>query len=98
MINVRRLIFAAVTVLLLGALLTNGFHSFAAAQNKSKTAINEENVSELPTEMADKVSVNCCRASMIWSHPQNDMREKLRARARKTDLLCNFRSISCGYG
>ena len=45
--NVRRLIITAVTVFLLGTLLTAGFHSLAVAQNKSKTAGNDKNVSEL---------------------------------------------------
>ena len=52
--NVRRLIITAMIVLLFGPLFTAGFHSLAAAQNKSKTADNKKNVSELPPEMVGK--------------------------------------------
>ncbi len=52
--NVRRLIIAAVTVLLLGTLFTAGYQSLAVAQNKSDIASNKENVSELPPEMVGK--------------------------------------------
>jgi len=54
MMNVRRLIITAVTVLLLGTLLTAGFHSLAVAQKQSKTADNKKDVSELPPEMIGK--------------------------------------------
>ncbi|UCD32828.1 MAG: mechanosensitive ion channel [Desulfobacterales bacterium] len=51
MMNVRRLIITVVIVLLLGTLFTAGFHSLAAAQNKSKATGNKKRVSELPPEM-----------------------------------------------
>ncbi len=54
--NVRRLIITAAIVLLLGTLFTAGFHSLAVAQNKSKTADNKKNVSELPPEMVGKLA------------------------------------------
>ena len=52
--NVWRLIITAVTVFLLGTLFTAGSQSLAFAQNKSETAINKKNVSELPPEMVGK--------------------------------------------
>jgi hypothetical protein len=55
MMNVRRLIIAAVTVFLLGTLFTAGFYSLAVAKNKSDTASSfNKNVSELPHEMVGK--------------------------------------------
>jgi len=78
MINVRRLIFAAVTVLLLGILFTTGFHSLAVAQNKSKTASNKKDVSEWSPEMADK------RVSELLSRI-NDLVASIKRYERKID-------------
>jgi small conductance mechanosensitive channel len=52
--NLRRLIIAVVTVLLLGTLFTAGSQSLVVAQNKSETASSKKNVSELSPEMVGK--------------------------------------------